>query len=175
MDEYNIIHDNYSQVSGLGDPVSGGALAAATTALTALAAALKGIKGLFNKGGQEEASFQSETDNAGDASSIPASAGENIEMTEEQLIDQSYESYAPAPVVASSAPSYQPVLPTASAASRVDNSTSLAPVSPSAQASAQDTSIQNAKDSANQGFVQKRPPGLSDNKGTSILIAGTLA
>lgn len=74
-DEYNIIHSDGFE--GLGEIASGTAIAAATSAVAAIAGALKQVKGLFTKGGNEEKSFQSETDNAGTASELPASIAED--------------------------------------------------------------------------------------------------
>jgi hypothetical protein len=70
QDEYNIIYSD--DIEGLGEIASGTAIAAATSAVAAIAGALKQVKGLFNKGGSDEKSFQSETDNAGTASFAPA-------------------------------------------------------------------------------------------------------
>jgi hypothetical protein len=75
-DEYNIIHSG-EDMEGLGEIASGTAIAAATSAVAAIAGALKQVKGLFSKGGNEEKSFQSETDNAGTAASAPASISED--------------------------------------------------------------------------------------------------
>ncbi len=69
QEEYNIIHGD-DDLEGLG-VIGATAIAAATSAIAAIAGALKGVKGLFNKGGSEEKSFQSETDNAGSAASAP--------------------------------------------------------------------------------------------------------
>jgi len=81
-DEYNIIHSD--GIEGLGEIASGTAIAAASSAVAAIAGALKQVKGLFNKGGGEEASFQSETDNAGSAAMAPM-----IVPQEEEAIMQS--------------------------------------------------------------------------------------
>jgi uncharacterized protein YoxC len=82
IEEYQIIHSDPDDLEGLGEIASGTALAAATSAVAAIAAALKQVKGLFNKGGSEEAAFQSETDNAGDASEATAT----IPDDEDQLV-----------------------------------------------------------------------------------------
>ena len=63
QDEYNIIYSD--DIEGLGEIASGTAIAAATSAVAAIAGALKQVKGLFIKGGSNEKSFQSDTDNAG--------------------------------------------------------------------------------------------------------------
>lgn len=49
QDEYNIIN-SISGLGELGDPVSGSAIAAATSAISAIAGALKQVKGLFKPG-----------------------------------------------------------------------------------------------------------------------------
>jgi len=82
-EEYNIIHGD-DNIEGLG-VVGTTAIAAATSAVAAIAGALKQVKGLFSKGGKEEASFQSETDNAGTASSVPDTIPEDEDaMTSDQ-------------------------------------------------------------------------------------------
>src|SRR5690606_141144 len=86
MDEYNIIHSDPDSMEGLGEIASGTAIAAATSAVAAIAGALKQIKGLFAKGGNEEAAFQSETDNAGNANSSEA-----VLTEEEQIISEDYD------------------------------------------------------------------------------------
>jgi hypothetical protein len=75
QDEYNIIYSD--DIEGLGEIASGTAIAAATSAVAAIAGALKQVKGLFNKGGGDEKSFQSETDNAGTATTAPATIPED--------------------------------------------------------------------------------------------------
>ena len=97
--EYNIIHSN--NIEGLGELVSGTALAAATSAVAAIAAALKQVKGLFNQGGGEEQAFQSETDNAGNESTAPANVSEEEDSFN---YDEPAPSYTP--------PAYVPVVPT---------------------------------------------------------------
>ncbi len=89
QEEYNIIHGD-DDLEGLG-VVGATAIAAATSAIAAIAGALKGVKGLFNKGGSEEKSFQSETDNAGTAASAP-----DISESEDEVRDDYSE---PAPAV----------------------------------------------------------------------------
>jgi hypothetical protein len=75
-DEYRIIHGG-DDMEGLGELASGTAIAAATSAVAAIAGALKQVKGLFVKGGGEEQSFQSETENAGTAANAPSTIPEN--------------------------------------------------------------------------------------------------
>jgi hypothetical protein len=75
-DEYRIIHGG-DDLEGLGELASGTAIAAATSAVAAIAGALKQVKGLFVKGGGEEQSFQSETENAGSAATAPTTIPED--------------------------------------------------------------------------------------------------
>ena len=75
LDEYYIIHDN--GVNGLGELASGTAIAAASSAVAVIAAALKQVKGLFIRGGNEENAFQSDTHNAGTATTAPATIPED--------------------------------------------------------------------------------------------------
>jgi hypothetical protein len=65
--EYAVLYGfagNSLNGDGLGEIAAGASIAAAMAAVGAVAGALKQVKGLFNKGGGEEKSFQSETDNA---------------------------------------------------------------------------------------------------------------
>lgn len=64
IQEYTILNGNGNSLNGLGEIAAGASIAAAMAAVGAVAGALKQVKGLFHKGGAEEASFQSETDNA---------------------------------------------------------------------------------------------------------------
>jgi len=64
VQEYTILNGTGGSLSGLGEIAAGASIAAAMAAVGAVAGALKQVKGLFNKGGAEESSFQSETDNA---------------------------------------------------------------------------------------------------------------
>ena len=64
IQEYTILNGSGYSLNGLGEIAAGASIAAAMAAVGAVAGALKQVKGLFNKGGAEEASFQSETDNA---------------------------------------------------------------------------------------------------------------
>ncbi|HEY9048274.1 MAG TPA: hypothetical protein VIN08_20345 [Ohtaekwangia sp.] len=64
IQEYTVLHGGGTSLSGLGEIAAGASIVAAMAAVGAVAGALKQVKGLFNKGGAEEASFQSETDNA---------------------------------------------------------------------------------------------------------------
>lgn len=155
MDEYRIIHSDPDNIDGLGEIASGAALAAATSAVAAVAAALKQIKGLFNNGGANEAAFQSETDNAGDASSAPAVINEN----EDEIRDEN-ETETPLPAT-TSVQSSQPALP----ASSVTRSESSA-------APAQSAALQTAKNS--EGFMQKTTTWVKANPGKSLLIVGAV-
>ena len=87
--EYEIIHSD--NIEGLGELASGAAIVAATTAVAAIAGALKQVKGLFIKGGSNEKSFQSDTDNAGTAASAPSMIPEDEDAFK-------YDSYVAAPV-----------------------------------------------------------------------------
>jgi hypothetical protein len=89
QDEYNIIYSD--NIEGLGELASGAAIAAATTAVAAIAGALKQVKGLFIKGGSNEKSFQSDTDNAGNAASAPSMIPEDEDAFK-------YDSYVAPPV-----------------------------------------------------------------------------
>lgn len=62
--EYAVLYGLDGEMNGLGEIAAGASIAAAMAAVGAVASALKQVKGLFNKGGAEEQSFQSETDNA---------------------------------------------------------------------------------------------------------------
>jgi hypothetical protein len=67
---------------GLGEIAAGASIAAAMAAVGAVAGALKQVKGLFNKGGSEEKSFQSETDNA---STVNEAKSGNIPDSEDEV------------------------------------------------------------------------------------------
>ena len=125
-DEYNIIHSDGFE--GLGEIASGTAIAAATSAVAAIAGALKQVKGLFNKGGNEEKAFQSETDNAGTASELPAS------MPEDEMRDD-YSETAPTPTAQSSSSLISKVTSAVSAAKPlVSTARSLVPTQPAPKA-----------------------------------------
>jgi len=125
-DEYNIIHSDGFE--GLGEIASGTAIAAATSAVAAIAGALKQVKGLFNKGGNEEKAFQSETDNAGTASELPAS------MPEDEMRDD-YSETAPSPTAQSSSSLISKVTSTVSAAKPLmSTARSLVPTQPAPKA-----------------------------------------
>jgi hypothetical protein len=81
MQEYMIIHGDEEGLNGLGEIAAGASIAAAMAAVGAVAGALKQVKNLFSKGGKEEASFQSETDNAGTV----AEAKGNIPESEDEV------------------------------------------------------------------------------------------
>jgi hypothetical protein len=152
--EYDIIHNDPDDLEGLGAIATGAALAAATSAVAAIAGALKQIKGIFNKGGKEEAAFQSDTDNAGNAASAEATLTE-----EEQIINEDYDASAGANLTTSSGSA----LPaSASASRRIDTS---------AETQTQSTALQTTSDQ-NQGFVQKTTTWVKANPGKAILIAG---
>jgi hypothetical protein len=164
QDEYNIIYSD--DIEGLGEIASGTAIAAATSAVAAISAALKQVKGLFNKGGGDEKSFQSETDNAGTASSAPMTIPED-----EDAITES--STAPATTIktnetkkmySASSQNTQPVLSNESASSG-------AMLVPGESASASDV-VQTQDDSEKAGFLQKTTTWVKANPGKSLLVAG---
>jgi hypothetical protein len=167
LDEYNIIHNDINDLGELGDPASGAALAAATSAVAAIAGALKQVKGLFNKGGKEEQSFQSETDNAGDASSAPAITSEDEEkiLMDDEVISQaqSNETQLPTTTFTNAAQSSQPALPASAAVSRR---------SPTDVSKAQESNAVQNQEGKPQGFLQKTTTWVKQNPGKSLLIAG---
>ena len=78
---------------GLGEIAAGASIAAAMAAVGAVAGALKQVKGLFNKGGAEEKSFSSETDNA---STVDEAKSGNIPDSEDEVrTDDANASVAP--------------------------------------------------------------------------------
>jgi len=194
-DEYNIIHSE--GLEGLGEIASGTAIAAATSAVAAIAGALKQVKGLFNKGGSEEKSFQSDTDNAGTAASAPAS------ITEDEVRDDYSE---PAPTAQSGSSLISKVTSAVSAAKPLMSAARSIVTAPSTttnettktySSSAQTTqpvlsnesassgamlvpgesttpgdvvSTQDA--SAKTGFLQKTTTWVKENPGKSLLVAG---
>ncbi len=163
-DEYRILNSDDNELAGLGI-VGATSIAAATSALVALGTALKSIKGLFNKGGNEEQAFQSDTDNAGDASAVTSSSDNN---SEEDLIDEpEYQmpsnarqislppGYSPSPV--------QSVLPASASYSPSNNSL--------VAQEAKSSEIQVSPD-LQQGVTQKATSWVKENPGKSLLIAG---
>jgi hypothetical protein len=164
QDEYNIIYSD--DIEGLGEIASGTAIAAATSAVAAIAGALKQVKGLFNKGGGDEKSFQSETDNAGTASSAPAMIPEDEDAITEP-------STAPATTIktneatkiySTTSQSAQPVLSN-------ESSSSGAMLVPSESASSGDA-VQTQDGSEKTGFLQKTTTWVKANPGKSLLVAG---
>lgn len=161
LDEYNIIHNDINDLGELGDPATGAALAAATSAVAAIAGALKQVKGLFNKGGKEEQSFQSETDNAGNASSAPAITTEDEEKI---LMDEAYnETSVPISIFVNPAQASQPALPASASVSR-RSPTDVSQASTS-------NAVQN-QEGKPEGFLQKTTAWVKQNPGKSLLIAG---
>lgn len=152
--EYDIIHGDYDNMEGLGDPASGTALAAATSAVAAIAAALKQIKGIFNKGGSAEAAFQSETDNAGNAASPEATLTQ-----EEQIVNEDYDASSAANVTTTS----DAALPASTSAS--------ARITTGSEAQTQSTAVQTTTNQS-PGFIQKTTTWVKANPGKAILIAG---
>jgi ElaB/YqjD/DUF883 family membrane-anchored ribosome-binding protein len=186
-DEYNIIHND---VNGLGELgiVGSTALAAATSAVAAIAGALKQVKGLFNKGGKSEQSFQSETDNAGSAASVPAtssktedqassddeSAQDSDSTTQDSqdnsssLVEtQSNETKSSALVAPRDAQPFKSTVPGAASIARR--------VTSDVVQQQEDTSVQTQEDkSQTQGLVQKTTTWVKENPGKSLLIAGAV-
>jgi hypothetical protein len=80
--EYAVLYGLDGDLNGLGEIAAGASIAAAMAAVGAVASALKQVKGLFNKGGSEEQSFQSETDNA---ASVEEAKNGTIPDTEDQV------------------------------------------------------------------------------------------
>jgi len=90
--EYNILHTDEHNLNGLGEIDGGASIAAAMSLVGAIARSLKQVKGLFIKGGHEEQSFQSETDNAGTA----ADAKGTIPDSDDEVRTDTEENAAPA-------------------------------------------------------------------------------
>jgi hypothetical protein len=163
-DEYNIIHSD--GVEGLGEIASGTAIAAASSAVAAIAAALKQVKGLFNNGGGEEASFQSETDNAGSASMAPL-----VIPQEEEAIMQS----SAAPQMTSSRmnesrtdfsnskTSNQSTIPSRAAS----GGSMLVP----GETTQENSEIQNSQGDQKVGVIEKTKQWVKENPGKTALIA----
>jgi hypothetical protein len=186
-DEYNIIHSD--GLEGLGEIASGTAIAAATSAVAAISAALKQVKGLFNKGGDEEKSFQSETDNAGTAASAPAMISEDedaiaydapapyqsappLTTKTQTTIPKTTLPFSPSSTspyetkaITSSAAASQSILPDQySADRRMPATTDDATASTAVQT--QDGST------PKEGFLQKTTTWVKQNPGKSLLVAG---
>lgn len=156
LDEYNIIHSD--NLEGLGEIASGTAIAAASGAVAAIAAALKQVKGLFSKGGSEEQAFQSETDNAGSASSAPAMISEDEDLLVNDATSQSTvpSAFSPNTVIATA--------PTPFEAERRMPATITSETS---------TALQTQQDpSQKAGFMQRTTTWVKENPGKSLLVAG---
>ncbi|MFD0998694.1 hypothetical protein ACFQ21_05220 [Ohtaekwangia kribbensis] len=80
--EYAVLYGLDGDLNGLGEIAAGASIAAAMAAVGAVAGALKQVKGLFNKGGSEEKSFQSETDNA---ATVDEAKSGNIPDSEDEV------------------------------------------------------------------------------------------
>jgi len=181
-DEYNIIHSD--GIEGLGEIASGTAIAAASSAVAAIAAALKQVKGLFNKGGSDEASFQSETENAGDVTSAPSVIPEDEEAmmqssssasilstaqapTRTGLMNETTKAYTTLPASRQTpAAITQPSLSTGS-------SSSGAMLVPGEGTSAGDA-VQTSHAQPKTGLIQKTTAWVKENPGKSLLVAGTV-
>lgn len=195
-EEYNIIHGD-DNIEGLG-VVGATAIAAATSAVAAIAGALKQVKGLFSKGGKEEASFQSETDNAGTAASVPANIPEDEDamMAEEtsapsqasSLISKVTSAVTAAKPFVAAARSIVPAQKATTSTNETTQSYSSAaeatqPVLSNESASSgamlvpsEDASpgsaVQTQDNAAKTGFLQKTTTWVKANPGKSLLVAG---
>ncbi len=194
QEEYNIIHSDDDDIEGLG-VVGATAIAAATSAVAAIAGALKQVKGLFNKGGSDEKAFQSETDNAGTAASVPTSIPEDEEaMMVEQGASQSgsslvskvtsavsaakpfvsaARSLAPAPTVKTNetTKTYSNPAQTTQPVLSNESASSGAMLVPSESTTPSDV-VQTQDTPAKTGFLQKTTTWVKENPGKSLLVAG---
>lgn len=155
-DEYNIIHSD--NLEGLGEIASGTAIAAASAAVAAIAGALKQVKGLFSKGGSEEQAFQSETDNAGSASSAPAMISEDEDLLVNEATSQSTvpSTFPPNTVIATTPMPFE-------AERRM----------PATTTSETSTALQTQEDPSQKvGFMQQTTTWVKENPGKSLLVAG---
>jgi hypothetical protein len=197
-DEYNIIHSD--DLEGLGEIASGTAIAAATSAVAAIAGALKQVKGLFSKGGKEEQAFQSDTDNAGSASSAPSMIPEDEDaltfdegsstQSGSSLISKVTSTITAAKPLVSTARSLMPA-PTAPKATTNETTKTYANTSQVTQrvlsnesapggamlvpgeAATTSVAVQNQDDAAKKdGFLQKTTTWVKENPGKSLLVAG---
>lgn len=165
QDEYNIIYSD--DIEGLGEIASGTAIAAATSAVAAISAALKQVKGLFNKGGNDEKSFQSETDNAGTASSAPMTIPEDedaITETSSTAPSTTIKTNEATKTYSTPGTTTQPVLsnqPTSSGAMLV-----------SSESASSSDAVQTQDGSEKGGFLQKTTTWVKENPGKSLLVAG---
>lgn len=164
QDEYNIIYSD--DIEGLGEIASGTAIAAATSAVAAIAGALKQVKGLFNKGGSDEKSFQSQTDNAGTASFAPAMIPEDEDAITEP-------STAPATTIKTNEATKIYSTPAATSKPVLSNesASSGAMLVPSESTSTSDA-VQTQDGSEKAGFLQKTTTWVKANPGKSLLVAG---
>lgn len=178
QDEYNIIYSD--DIEGLGEIASGTAIAAATSAVAAIAGALKQVKGLFYKGGGDEKSFQSETDNAGTATTAPATIPEDedafryeespstysapVTTAPKQSLTTTIKTNEATKIYSAPAATSKPVLSNESASSG-------AMLVPSESTSASDA-VQTQDGSERTGFLQKTTTWVKANPGKSLLVAG---
>jgi hypothetical protein len=178
MDEYNIIHSDPDNLEGLGEIASGTAIAAATSAVAAIAGLLSQVKGLFSKGGSEEAAFQSETDNAGSAATAPANISEDEDLLLDQTSQEPPPSYYQPPVsyetqkpVTSPAPPAQPTLPVATA----DAADRRMPVPTDQAPKEASVVVQKGQTQSEKNFLQRSTTWVKENPGKTLLIAGAVA
>ncbi len=167
VDEYNIIH---SDMEGLGELgiVGSTAIAAATGAVAAIAGALKQVKGLFTKGGKEEQSFQSETDNAGSASDA------TIPEDEDMLVNQDDEPSATSPSTIYKSPYAQSVTPFSQSVLPTPNATARR-LAPDVETKTDNTPATQDDQAAKMGFVHRTTDWVKKNPGKTLLIAGAVA
>lgn len=168
MDEYNIIHGDMNAVNGLGEIASGSAIAAASAAVAAISETLKQVKGLFSSS-QGEQAFQSESDNAGDASSLPAT------ITEDDSLPASNPVTIPIPTT----PSYETTTPPRSAVA-LQPAESVLPASATTGRSMVDASASTSAprslvtQTQGQGLVQRASTWVRENPGKTLLITGAV-
>ena len=194
QEEYNIIHSDDDDIEGLG-VVGATAIAAATSAVAAIAGALKQVKGLFNKGGSDEKAFQSETDNAGTAASVPTSIPDDEDaMMAEQGTSQSGSSLiskvtsavsaakplvsaarslvpAPSTTTNETAKTYSSPAQTTQPVLSDESASSGAMLVPGESTTPGDV-VSTQDTPAKTGFLQKTTTWVKENPGKSLLVAG---
>lgn len=184
LDEYRIIHSDVNDLNDLGDlgdlgVVTAASVAAATSAVAAIGTALKGVKGLFSKGGKDEQAFQSETDNASDTSALLETSAT---AEEDQVMEQQVQESAPTPSYQQQ-PTYNEMDPKVSAPS--NSATSADAALPGSDAvsrrtttdvakSSESTAVQSKSD-VEKSFVQKTTEWVKQNPGKTLMIAGGVA
>jgi len=193
-EEYIALHGEDEDLGALGEVATGGAIATALAILKGVAGAFKGVKGLFKKGGAEEASFQSETDNATsveDAKKETISASDDEVRTDDSgdsslspdtdyttLLREIQTSTNTTPNTGNNNETTNQAKSTASG--NPSSGTTVPNIYPapggdrtSAVAKTQDSAVDKPKDNA--GFFEKTTGWVKDNPGKSLLIAGAIA